>query len=99
MNGVMAGIFAATGQSCMAGSRVLVQDAVFDRFCDLLADRGSRMIAGDPLDPQTQLGPLPFGGFGQSGTGREMGAQALDAYTETKGVWIDTGNSLEFRTG
>ena len=218
VSGVMAGIFAATGQSCMAGSRVLVEDAVFDRFCDLLAQRGSRMIAGDPLDPQTQLGPLasraqldkvlgyfaiaaaeglacvtgghrldrqgyfvaptiyrdvppdsriareeifgpvvalfrfrtedeavalandtafglaagiwtqdvarahrlmhrvragtvwvnnyriightlPFGGYGQSGTGREMGAQALDAYTETKSVWIDTGNSLEFRTG
>ena len=218
VSGVMAGLFAATGQSCMAGSRVLVEDAVFDRFCEQLATRGSRMIAGDPMDPDTQLGPLasaaqldkvlgyfaiarqeglacltgghrldrqgyfvpptvyrdvspasriareeifgpvaavmrfgseeeavalandtpfglaagiwtqdvarahrllhrvragtvwvnnyriightlPFGGYGQSGTGREMGAQALDAYTETKSVWIDTGNDLHFATG
>ncbi len=218
VNGVMAGIFAASGQSCMAGSRVLAQAPVYDRVCDMLAERGSRMIAGDPLDPATQLGPLasraqlqkvlayfsiardeglqcisggrrlerqgyfvaptvyrnvspdsriaceeifgpvaamirfddedeavrianhsryglaagiwtedvrrahrmlhriragtiwvnnyrvightlPFGGYGQSGIGREMGAASLDAYTEVKSVWIDTGNKVEFRTG
>jgi aldehyde dehydrogenase (NAD+) len=42
---------------------------------------------------------LPFGGYGQSGLGREMGAAALDAYTETKSVWIDTGNRVDFKTG
>jgi (Z)-2-((N-methylformamido)methylene)-5-hydroxybutyrolactone dehydrogenase len=218
VNGVMGGIFAATGQSCMAGSRVLVQASVYDRVCDMLAERGSHMIAGDPFDAATQLGPLasraqlekvlsyfaiardeglhciaggkrlerqgyfvaptvyrdvppesrialeeifgpvaalirfdddeeavslanntryglaagvwtedlrrahrmlhriragtiwvnnyrvightlPFGGYGQSGIGREMGAAALDAYTEVKSVWIDTGNKVEFRTG
>jgi len=218
VNGVMAGIFAASGQSCMAGSRVLVQAPVYDRVCDMLADRGSRMLAGDPLDPATQLGPLasrpqldkvqgyltiareeglkcitggkrlerrgyfvaptvyrdvppgsriareeifgpvaalirfegedqalsmandtryglaagvwtedlrrahrmlhriragtiwvnnyrvightlPFGGYGQSGIGREMGAAALEAYTESKSVWIDLGNKIEFNTG
>ena len=218
VNGVMAGIFAATGQTCMAGSRVLVQAPVYDRVCEMLAERGNRMLAGDPLDPATQLGPLaspaqlqkvlsyfsiardeglpciaggkrlerqgyfvaptvyrdvppecriareeifgpvaamirfddedeaaniandtryglaagiwtedlrrahrllhriragtiwvnnyrvightlPFGGYGQSGIGREMGAAALDAYTETKSVWIDTGNQVEFKVG
>ncbi|HSG55100.1 MAG TPA: aldehyde dehydrogenase [Paracoccaceae bacterium] len=218
VNGVMAGIFAASGQSCMAGSRVLVEAPVFDRFCDMLAARGNEMIAGDPLDAGTQLGPLasraqldkvlayfaiaraeglqiltggnrldrsgyfvaptvyrdvpidsriareevfgpvvalfrfegeeqavalandtrfglaagiwtedvrrahrllhriragtiwinnyrvightmPFGGYGQSGVGRELGADALEAYCETKSVWIDTGNRVEFRTG
>jgi aldehyde dehydrogenase (NAD+) len=218
VNGVMAGIFAASGQSCMAGSRVLVQALVYERVCEMLAERGSRMLAGDPLDPATQLGPLasraqlqkvlsyfavasdeglhcvaggrrlerqgyfvaptvyrdvppesriareeifgpvaalmrfadeddavrlandtryglaagiwtedlrrahrmlhriragtiwvnnyrvightlPFGGYGQSGSGREMGAAALDAYTEVKSVWIDTGNKVEFKTG
>ncbi|HVY80302.1 MAG TPA: aldehyde dehydrogenase family protein, partial [Steroidobacteraceae bacterium] len=218
VNGVMAGIFAASGQSCMAGSRVLVQAPVYDRVCEMLAERGSRMIAGDPLGPATQLGPLasraqmekvlsyfeiardegvtliaggkrldrrgyflaptlfrdvspanrisreeifgpvaalirfadedeairiandtryglaagiwtedlrrahrvlhrlragtvwvntdrvvghtlPFGGYGQSGIGREMGAAALEAYTEVKSVWIDMGNKVEFRTG
>ena len=60
VNGVMAGIFAASGQTCMAGSRVLVQAQVYDRVCEMLAERGSRMIAGDPLDPATQLGPARF---------------------------------------
>ena len=58
VNGVMAGVFAATGQSCMAGSRVLVQSSVFDQVAELLAARGRKMRAGDPLDPATQLGPL-----------------------------------------
>jgi aldehyde dehydrogenase (NAD+) len=218
VNGVMAGIFAASGQTCIAGSRVLVQTQVYDRVCEMLAERASRLIAGDPLDPATQLGPLasraqlqkvqsyltvaeeeglscvtggrrlerqgyfiaptvyrdvppasrvareeifgpvaamirfgsedeavriandtryglaagiwtenlrcahrmlqriragtvwvnnyrvlghtmPFGGFGQSGIGREMGTAALDAYTEVKSVWIDTGNKIEFKVG
>ena len=218
VNGVMAGIFAANGQSCVAGSRVLVQAAVYDRVCERLAERASHMIPGDPLDPATQLGPLasraqlekvlgyfaiarqeglrlvtggkrlerrgyfvaptvyrdvppesrvaceeifgpvaavmrfereedavqlanatpyglaagiwtedvrrahrmlhriragtiwvnnyrvlghtvPFGGYGHSGIGREMGAAALDAYTEVKSIWIDNGNTVEFRAG
>jgi aldehyde dehydrogenase (NAD+) len=218
VNGVTAGIFAASGQSCMAGSRVMVQAPVYDRVCEMLAERGNRMVAGDPLDPATQLGPLasraqmqkvlsyfeiardegltcvaggkrlerpgyfiaptifrdvdpanrisreeifgpvaamirfdteedavsianqtryglaaglwtedlrrahrllhriragtiwvnnyrvightmPFGGYGDSGIGREMGATALEAYTEVKSVWIDLGNKVEFRTG
>jgi acyl-CoA reductase-like NAD-dependent aldehyde dehydrogenase len=218
VNGVMAGIFAASGQTCIAGSRVLVEASVFDRVANMLAERGSRMVAGDPLDSHTQLGPLasraqldkvlsyfaiaheeglvcraggkrlerqgyfvaptvytdvppnsrimreeifgpvaalirftgedeavriandthyglaagiwtenlrrahrmlhrvragtvwvnnyrvlghalPFGGYGRSGIGRELGAAALDAYAEVKSVWIDSGNKIEFSTG
>lgn len=218
VNGVMAGIFAASGQSCMAGSRVLVQERVYDDVAGLLVERGSRMLPGDPLDPATQLGPvasrpqlekilgyfelageeklellaggerldrtgffvaptvygnvdnacrvareeifgpvavllrftgedealalandtryglaagiwtadvqrahrmitglcagtvwvnnyrrvsyaMPFGGFRESGLGRELGPEALHEYTEVKSVWIDTGSTVDFPTG
>ena len=218
VNGIMAGIFAASGQSCMAGSRVLVHAPVYERVCEMLVERAGRMLPGDPLEPATQLGPLasrtqlqkvlsffaiarheglsciaggrrlerqgyfvaptvyrdvppgsrvareeifgpvaamirfeseqeavqiandtpyglaagvwtedlrrahrmlhairagtiwvnnyrvightlPFGGYAQSGIGREMGAAALDAYTELKSVWIDLGNKVEFKVG
>ncbi|MET7694359.1 aldehyde dehydrogenase family protein [Streptomyces sp. NPDC005483] len=39
---------------------------------------------------------VPFGGFKQSGIGRELGPDALDDYTETKSVWIDEGNQQLF---
>ncbi len=42
---------------------------------------------------------MPFGGFKQSGIGREMGIEALHEYTEVKSVWIDTGNKIDFAAG
>jgi aldehyde dehydrogenase (NAD+) len=217
VNGVMAGVFAATGQTCIAGSRVLVEDEVYDEVAGLLAERAPQIRFGDPLDPATQMGPLafrrqldkvldylevgraelelvtgggrpalrgffveptvfgnvdnthrlareeifgpvaclirfrgeaeavrlanatpyglaagvwtenvrrahrlvsrlragtvwvnnyrvlshglPFGGFKESGLGREQGIDALHGYTEVKSVWIDTGNEVGFRYG
>ena len=42
---------------------------------------------------------LPFGGFKESGLGRENGLEALHEYTELKSVWIDTGNEIRFAYG
>ncbi|MET0921010.1 MAG: aldehyde dehydrogenase [Acidimicrobiia bacterium] len=56
--GVMSGIFAATGQACNAGSRVLVQRSIHDDFVALLAERARALRLGDPLDADTQMGPL-----------------------------------------
>lgn len=58
VNGVVAGVFAATGQTCIAGSRVLVHHSIHDRFVEALADRANRIVLGDPLDPGTEMGPV-----------------------------------------
>jgi acyl-CoA reductase-like NAD-dependent aldehyde dehydrogenase len=58
VNGVVAGIFGASGQSCVAGSRLFVQDEIHDAVCDRLAERAARIRIGDPLDAATEMGPL-----------------------------------------
>jgi len=56
--GALAGIFSAGGQTCIAGSRLLVQDSVYDRIVDALARRASLIRLGDPMEPATQMGPV-----------------------------------------
>ena len=56
--GVLAGIFAAGGQTCVAGSRVLVQDEIHDEVVARLADRAGRIRLGDPMDETTEMGPI-----------------------------------------
>jgi aldehyde dehydrogenase (NAD+) len=56
--GAVSGIFAATGQTCIAGSRLLVQDSIHDSFVEkLLAVAGTARM-GDPMDAGTQVGPV-----------------------------------------
>jgi (Z)-2-((N-methylformamido)methylene)-5-hydroxybutyrolactone dehydrogenase len=57
-NGVIAGIFAAAGQTCVAGSRLLAHETIADRLVDLVSDRASRIIVGDPVTDSTEMGPL-----------------------------------------
>jgi acyl-CoA reductase-like NAD-dependent aldehyde dehydrogenase len=57
-NAVVAGIFAASGQSCVAGSRLLVERSVHDRLLDMLVRKATAIRIGDPQDPATEMGPL-----------------------------------------
>ena len=57
-NGVIAGVFAATGQTCMAGSRLLVHEDVHDALVERIAARAQTIRLGDPIDPETEMGPL-----------------------------------------
>jgi aldehyde dehydrogenase (NAD+) len=57
-NGVIAGVFAATGQTCMAGSRLIVHADVHDQLVRLIAERASTIKLGDPKDPETEMGPV-----------------------------------------
>jgi aldehyde dehydrogenase (NAD+) len=58
VNGVMAGIFAATGQTCMAGSRVLVHQEIYDVFSKSLVERAAQIKVGDPMDPTSEMGTV-----------------------------------------
>ncbi|MDY7104113.1 MAG: aldehyde dehydrogenase [Actinomycetota bacterium] len=58
VTGAVAGIFAAGGQTCIAGSRLLVERPVHDALARAVADRARAIRLGDPLDPATQMGPL-----------------------------------------
>jgi aldehyde dehydrogenase (NAD+) len=57
-NGIIAGVFAATGQTCMAGSRVIVRESVHDELVRLVAERANAIKLGDPNDPETEMGPI-----------------------------------------
>ena len=60
VNGVVAGVFAATGQTCLAGSRVLVERGVHDELVNRLAERARTILLGDPMDIATEMGPVAF---------------------------------------
>jgi aldehyde dehydrogenase (NAD+) len=55
--GVLAGIFAASGQTCIAGSRLLVQRSIAEDFVARLVARTRAIRLGDPTDPATHMGP------------------------------------------
>jgi (Z)-2-((N-methylformamido)methylene)-5-hydroxybutyrolactone dehydrogenase len=57
-NAVVAGIFAAAGQSCVAGSRLVVQRGIKEELLARLIQKASAIRMGDPSDPATQIGPL-----------------------------------------
>ncbi|PBB96637.1 aldehyde dehydrogenase [Mesorhizobium sp. WSM3862] len=57
-NAVVAGIFAATGQSCVAGSRLLIERSARQEFLGRLKRKAEAIRIGDPQDPATEMGPL-----------------------------------------
>lgn len=58
VNGVISGIFAASGQTCIAGSRLLVQRSVHDRVVDSVVKLAATARMGNPADLATQVGPM-----------------------------------------
>ena len=58
VNGVISGIFAASGQTCIAGSRLLVERSVHDAFLEKLLKIARTARIGDPMDTDTQVGPV-----------------------------------------
>jgi acyl-CoA reductase-like NAD-dependent aldehyde dehydrogenase len=79
--------FVAAGQSCVAGSRFLVQRDVYDAFVEHLTARAAAIRVGDPDDPQTQMGPLI------SARQRGKVAELVDSSRE-EGATISTGGGV-----
>lgn len=57
-NGLIAGNFGASGQSCVAGSRGLIHRPVFEKLVQKIADKAAQITVGDPLAADTHVGPL-----------------------------------------
>lgn len=60
IDGCLLGIFANSGQMCFAGSRIIVQRSIADRFIDAFVSRAQAIKVGDPTDPTTEMGPLAY---------------------------------------
>ena len=58
VNGIIAGNFGASGQSCVAGSRVFIQRSIHSEIISKIKERSKSIIVGNPLDEKTQVGPL-----------------------------------------
>ena len=56
--GAVSGIFGASGQMCTAGSRLLVQRSILEEFTGRLIDLARNIRLGDPMDPETDVGPI-----------------------------------------
>lgn len=58
ISGAISGIFAASGQTCIAGSRLLLQDTIHDAFLERLVKLSATATLGDPMSAETRIGPI-----------------------------------------
>ena len=58
LNGVTASIFGASGQSCIAGSRLYLQERIYSEFLDKISTKAKNIKIGPPMNEETQMGPL-----------------------------------------
>ncbi|WCN09620.1 aldehyde dehydrogenase [Marinomonas mediterranea] len=58
VNGIIAGNFGASGQSCVAGSRVYIQKGIYTKVLETLKQQAEQVVVGNPLEPSSHIGPL-----------------------------------------
>ncbi|MGZ3499620.1 MAG: aldehyde dehydrogenase family protein [Vulcanimicrobiaceae bacterium] len=93
------GIYANAGQVCSAGSRLVIEESLHDRFMDRLVERARKIRIGDGFDPETEMGPLisrahmeKVEGFIRAGM--DEGAKLLCGGTRLRGR-LEQGNFIE----
>ncbi|MBO0679651.1 aldehyde dehydrogenase [Mycolicibacterium sp. S2-37] len=74
--GAVSGIFAAGGQTCIAGSRLLVHDSIHDEFVERVTEVARTIVLGDPIEEATQMGPVASSAQRQRILGMIQQAQA-----------------------
>ncbi|MFK8078264.1 MAG: aldehyde dehydrogenase family protein [Granulosicoccus sp.] len=84
--GAQAAIFSGAGQSCVAGSRLLVQRSVHKEFVDMLATGMNNIKLGDPLDEKTEIGPISNARQYEHVTGmiKQAASEGATIHTRTK---------------
>ena len=92
VNAQVSGIFAATGQSCVAGSRLVIQNSIKDEFLSRLKKKAENVVIGSPQDMETEVGPLCT-------LGQRENALALIEQSVAEGARIVTGGIVPEREG
>ncbi|MCC5987404.1 MAG: aldehyde dehydrogenase [Pararhodobacter sp.] len=98
LDGALMGVYANNGQMCLAGARIFVQRGIAERFIDAFTARTCAIRVGDPLDPQTELGPMINAAQSERiahyvAVGQEEGARLLAGGKPHPG--FDAGNFVE----
>lgn len=97
VDGVVTGIFAAAGQTCIAGSRLLVHESIADELVQLVSQRARSIRLGDPAKSDTEMGPMSqpkiLDGVihrvkGAVADGAEVRAGGVDALVPPKGLFF-----------
>ncbi len=91
-NGLLAGIFAASGQTCVAGSRAYVHADIADEVISRIVTRADELVLGDPSDPATEMGPAA------SDEQRDRILAMIDA-ARAQGVTIAAGGIVDPELG
>lgn len=60
LDGALLGIYSNNGQQCLAGSRILVERSIADEFIEKFVARSKKIKVGDPMDTNTEIGPLAY---------------------------------------
>jgi acyl-CoA reductase-like NAD-dependent aldehyde dehydrogenase len=99
VKGAIRAIFRSQGQSCVAGSRLLLQDVIYDRFMERFLSATEKLNVGDPLDPTTDFGPLITAQHrerveGYIRSGLEEGAKLLTGGKRPNDPTLQKGNYL-----